>query len=367
MSFESGSISCRVFLLPRALPDDAVARLAAHAAPPLEAISAEETSGWVSGRHLLDRAITDESAYHAGFLRVALRLGQRKIPPSLLQAECRMEELAQMAAENRPFLNRTRRSEIRKAVAERLLPNMPPHLKSIPLVHQPECPMLYAGALGVGQCDLLTTRFQRTMGFGLLPMTPSVAAAQRRRVDIEDLRPTSLSPDIPDEAMPAAAGREFLTWLWFVGEAQGGRINLDGIGEAALLIEGPLTFVHEGHGAHETILRRGEPVNSAEAKTCLLSGKKLKQARLTLAVGDDNWVCTVDADEFIFRGLSLPEREPDLDALSRFQGRILLLDRFRDLFYGLYDHFIDRRRDVPRWGETKRQIHEWVRTRTARA
>ena len=38
MAFESGSMSFRLFHLPRALPEDAVKKFAAHAAPPLELV-----------------------------------------------------------------------------------------------------------------------------------------------------------------------------------------------------------------------------------------------------------------------------------------------------------------------------------------
>lgn len=366
MAFEHGAVSFRAFRLARELPDDAIRRLAAHAAPPLESITAEETAGWVSGRHLLDRTINEDTAYYAGILRVALRLGQRKIPPSLLQAECRMEELARMAASNRPFLNRTERSEIRKEVAERLLPGMPPQLKAIPLVHRPGDSVLYAGALSVAQSDLLASRFLQTFGFHLVPLTPGAAALARQKIVVEDLKPASFSPDVPDEAMTTQAGREFLTWLWYVGEAEGGTLQVEGQGEVAILIEGPLTFVHEGNGAHETVLRRGEPVNSAEAKTCLLSGKKLRQAKLTLAVKDEIWKAGVDADEFVFRSLMLPEPEPGLDPTSRFLDRLTLLDRFRDIVYGLYDEYLARRRSPARWQEVKKGLREWVKGRTSR-
>jgi hypothetical protein len=366
MGFESGTIGFRLFYLPRSLPDDAVARFAAHAAPGLEAIQAEESAGWVTGRHLLDRNITEESITYAGYLRITLRQGQRKIPASLLQAECRMEELAAASSDGQTFLNRRKRAEIRQAVTERLLPAMPPQLRAIPVVHQPESGILYAGAMSEAQTDLLCTRFTQTMGFHLVPVTPETAAAQLRKVDVRDLLPVSFSPDVDDALMDVQPGRDFLTWLWFKAESGRGTIPLPDIGSLGVLLEGPLTFMHEGSGAHVTVLRNGEPIGSAEAKTCLLSGKKLKQARLTFGLADEQWKCMFDADGFVCRGLTVPETEGSLDPMSRFQSRIRQLDRFRDMLLALYDSFLRERTDKAGWPGAKKKIREWAKARTAR-
>ena len=366
MGFESGTVGFRLFYLPRPLPDDAVARFAAHAAGGLEAIQAEESAGWVTGRHLLDRNITEDSITYAGYLRITLRQGQRKIPASLLQAECRMEEIAAAASEGHAFVNRRKRAEIRQAVVERLLPNMPPQLKGIPLVHQPGANVLYAGAMSDTQVDLLVARFKQTMGFGLIAVTPETAAEQLRKVDVHDLLPVSFSPDVDDALMEAQPGRDFLTWLWYKGESGKGVIPLPDIGSLGVLLEGPLTFMHEGSGAHVTVLRNGEPIGSAEAKTCLLSGKKLKQARLTFGLGDELWKCMFDADGFICRGLSVPEEQGSLDPMSRFQSRIRQLDRFRDMLLALYDRFLEERIDKAGWPGAKKKIREWAKSRSAR-
>ncbi len=366
MGFESGTIGFRLFYLPRPLPDDAVKRFAAHAASGLEAIQAEESAGWVTGRHLLDRNITEESISYAGYLRITLRIGQRKVPASLLQAECRMEELAAASAEGQSFLNRRKRAEIRQAVQERLLPTMPPQLKGIPVVHQPGSKILYAGAMSDHQCDLLTARFKETMGFSLYAVNPETAADQLRKVDVQDLPPVSFSPDVDDGLMEAQPGRDFLTWLWFQAESAKTGIPLPEIGKLAILLEGPLTFMHEGGGAHVTVLRNGEPIGSAEAKTCLMSGKKLKQCKLTFGLNDELWKCAFDADAFVFRGVSVPEEEGNLDPMSRFQSRMRQVDRFREMMLALYDRFLEERTDKAGWPGAKKKIREWAKSRSAR-
>lgn len=363
MSFESGSISCRVFSVPRELPDDLVSRFAAQAALPLSSLKDEPLQGWVGGRHLLDRVITDDNAYYAGFLRLILVQAERKIPPALLKAEQTMEELAQLQATGAPFLNRKVRSEIKEEVVARLLPQMPPILKGIVFVHDRNERLVYATALSEKQLDAFQIAFARAAGFALIPMTPDAVAMIRQKVDVSDWSGASFSPDLDDRDVQNTIGEDFLTWLWYISESGHGSLPLDGEGEVGVLIEGPLTFYREGEGAHLTVLRKGSPLISAEAKTALMSGKKLKSARLHLAQGEDTWTCTLDAEQFVFRGLKLPESEEKLDPLSRFQERMRQLDHFLELFMGLYDHFLARRGDESAWRAEIASIRQWVTDR----
>lgn len=367
MPFESGTVSFRMYQLPRPIPEDSVELFAAHAAPPIDTIGSEQMAGWVTGRHLLDRNITDETAMFGGYLRLALQIAERKIPASMLHAECKMEELAILAAEDKQFLNRQQRSEIKRQKKEELLPNMPVQIKGLPFVHQPGASRLYAQALSLKQSDLFVVRFQQTLGFSALPLVPETAAMERKQEDVNDWQPFSFSPKLPDQTMLNEPGRDFLTWLWYVMEARNGTLNLPDIGDVQIMIDGPLTFVHEGNGAHETVLKNGNPVGSAEAKTCLLSGKKLRQAKLMVAQGDLSWQATVDADEFTFRSLSLPKSETLMDAVSQFQERMELIERFSEIFLCMFDCFIEVRKRPSEWSQQREKIHSWIQQRHARA
>lgn len=365
MSFESGSMTFRMFYLPQPLPRDYLDRFASKAAPPISTLGPEPIHGWVTGRHLLDTHITQETAFYAGYLRLTLMRAERKIPESLLRAECRMEELARMQAEGRAEVDRRTRSEIRKEITDRLLPSMPPQLKGMAVVHVPDSNVLYAEALSDKQLDALEASFRETLGFGVIPVSPVHAAASRLKLDVRNLKPTSFSPDCDDDAAGDSTGQDFLTWLWFCSEARGGMMRVGDRGDFGLMIEGPLMFVREGQGAHETVLRHGTPELSVEAKIALLSGKKLRRARLVMARGKDTWQVTVDADPFAFRGLKIPEGEK-LDPISRFQERMTALDTFTGTFLEIYDRFLRERADERQWEKTKSDIHRWVSERSAR-
>lgn len=364
MSFESGSVSFRVLYLPRDLPPDAVERFARYAAPPIDTLGVGEINGWVTGRHLLDRNITPETAYYAGFLRLSLMHAERKIPEPLLRAECKMQELAHMQAEGLDRLSATTRREIRKEITERLLPTMPPVLRGISMLYDATTRLLYTTALSDKQLDAFQIGFSQAMGYGGVPVIPETASLQRRNRSISDWQPISFSPEVEPKDVIHDPGLDFLMWLWFVSEARGGMLKLKDLGDWAVMIEGPLTFVMEGSGAHEIVVRRGEPRLSAEAKASLLSGKKLKRAKLTLARGEESWTCTLDAQSLVVRGLKLPEGEK-LDAISKFQERIQLVDLFKEALLSLFDRFATER-ESKEWSKTLAEVHEWVQHRKVR-
>lgn len=365
MGFESGSISYRMFYLPKGLPKNAVELFAKYAAPPIDTLSDGEINGWVTGRHLLDRKITDDSAYYAGFLRLSLMHAVRKVPEALLRAECKMEELAQLAASGAERLSQSARSDIRRSVTNRLQPQMPPTLKGIGMVHDTVNEVMYATALSEKQLDAFQIYFTQTVGYGPIPVVPETAAMKRKQARIKDWMPSSFSPEAEDDEVNNLPGQDFLTWLWFFAEARGGMIKLGDLGDVAIMVEGPLMFTMEGSGAHETVLRRGEPLLSGEAKTALLGGKKLRRSKLTLARGDQAWSCTFDADQFVIRGLKLPEGEK-LDAISRFQERMNLLNTFNEALLRCYDRFIDERSTPASWKSTIKDMHAWVNNRKTR-
>jgi hypothetical protein len=365
MSIESGSISGQFLHVPRPLPPNIVERFAAHAMPPLETLGDGTIQGWVTGRHTLDRNITDETAFHGGFLRMRLSQVERKIPGELLIAECRIEELAHLQAQGVEKVSGSVRREIRRSVEDRLLPQAQPHIHSVQLIHDESTSRMITTAINDKQLDALQVHFAQAAGFSMVPETPDLAAMLRCKVNVRDWTPTSFSPQREDEEVSHDPGLDFLTWLWFVAEAKGGQVKVEDLGEIGIMIEGPLLMVMEGAGSHEALVRKGEPMLSAETKGALLSGKKLRRAKLTLARGDQAWTCTMDAVSFVFRGLKIPQGEK-LDPISKFQERMDLLRTFHDAFFGLFDGFVSARSNGPLWHEECKQIHAWVANRRTR-
>ncbi|MDA0990781.1 MAG: hypothetical protein O3A51_08525 [Verrucomicrobia bacterium] len=365
MSFESGSVGFRIFLVPETLPRSVIDQFRAEAMPPLNTLGNGDIQGWVGHRHLLDRQITEDNATLGGYLTLSLVKAERKIPPTLMRAECKLEELARMQADGVAFLNRNVRAEIRKSVHDRMLPTMPPSLSAIRIVYMAQAGILLADAMTDKQADALELAFRRTTGIGLIPLTADTATLKLAGGNPNDFNPVSFSPDIEAAIAGGTTGQDFLTWLWFFSETSGRAVTTEA-GDFAIGLEGPLVFVREGDGAHEIALRKGSPLLSSEAKTALLSGKKLKRSKLLLVRGEDIWEATIDADTFAFRGVKLPA-DKALDPVSRFQERMLLLDQFRQALMGFFAEFLKARATDAAWAATRDRVHAWVRDRDARS
>ena len=102
-------------------------------------------------------------------------------------------------------------------------------------------------------------------------------------------------------------GQEFLTWLWYKSEERGGVIFLPGTGDIQLFFEKHM-LLESGEGESlEKLICKGLQTELQEARTGLLMGKKLEQARIYLAKGDYEWRLTLGATLFEYRSVSLPK------------------------------------------------------------
>lgn len=362
MSFESGRVSMRVFSLAREWSPEILPRFARDAAPPLESLNLEPIEGWVSGQHLLDRRIEeDNSLVASGYLHLNWMRAERKIPEALLRAHCRIEEEVEKRAREMSQLPRKVRAEIRAAVSERLQPEMPPTLTGIPMIADFRNRRLLGGSLSDKATDTLCQAIKRSIGETPVMLTPETVALRRKQVNVNDLHCQVFTPNNEVEPGDWLLGDDFLTWLWFNWERSGGAFHLPGESQPlGYMLEGPLLFVHDAEGAHEAVLRKGMPLQSAEAGTALWFGKKLRRARFTLAQGDSVWQTTLDAASFSFGSMKVPEDKDLFDPVGRFHSRLLAIERFLEAFMTLFDRFLDLRSDAAAWSKEIAAIHDWT-------
>jgi len=364
MSFTNGPISFRMFFLDRDLKKDDIKHFPDRILPSLEALTNDEISGWVGNRHLLDRNIDEQSAYLGGYLLLSLAQAIKKVPKSLLDAETAIEEFAIMEAEKKDYLRQAERRKIKQAVEAQLLPEMPPQLKGIDFVFDPRTHMVYCSATSIKQIDAFVVLLQKTTGVVAKPATPEKLAKELEHVNAFDWKPTNFSTQMNDLVVDGigATGRDFLLWLWFCSEMRGGIANIPTVGEVAYMIEGPLTLELEAIGAFETTLRKGDPTRGAEVRTALQSAKKPKKTKVKFVCGKQEWDFSLNADDFIFRGLKLPETEA-FDRVGKFQERMILLDTFRLIFIHLFREYVKERKDDRSWEETVDNMRKWIDTR----
>ena len=345
--------------MPAKMPDDALERFAGRKAPPLQYVKDKEELGWVTGRHLLDTRIDDETAYMGGYLHLVLRSAQRKIPPSLLKAEYKMAEFAMMEEKKGVFLSRKERKKIKEEVQDRLMEDMPPSLAGTPFVYDPKNDLLYVGALSRAKVDAFIYFFYETVGIEPVPLSPELIAEKHLGYSIDSLEPLSFSPQRAEGDEEGGLGRDFATWIWYFQDVEGGTFDVPHLGQFGIMVDGPMCFAAEGAGALESVIRKGMPTNSAEAKASLMVGKKIMKAKYIMSKEKQNWSFNLDAATFNFQAVTLPPGE-QVDVGSHFQERMYFIETMRRAFLHLFDAFLKRANDPDEADALAAKIHAWV-------
>ena len=361
MSFDKGNISFRIFYLKNGLSESAIEKFADHVAPPIDTLGTSPIRGWVSWRHLLDHDVSEKTCYFSPWYHVAAMQAEKKVPPKLLKAYCRLEEDVLMRAENLQFVNRKQRAEIKKRVFEQLQPQMPPTLTGLPVVANLRTNFVLAEAMTSANMDKFSLLFRETTEEQPYVVTPNGLAILRKQVNANDLAPAVFTDDETIE--PDAAcdlGCEFLTWLWFRFEEDGCQFKSRIGAQCSCLLEGPVTFFREGKGAHEAVLRKGDPLRSPEAGLAVLCGKKMRSVKFSLAIGDKAWTAGLDAT-FAIRGLKLP-KDPENDH-PPFEERMMDVETFTNTLFDLFDLFLEVRADKRAWTKCEKAIRAWARRR----
>jgi hypothetical protein len=135
-------------------------------------------------------------------------------------------------------------------------------------------------------------------------------------------------------------GEEFLTWLWFRWETDGGEFQLAGGRVVGVALDDFLSFAAPSDDETEQTLRRGLPTRTAEARTALQQGHRLRKARLLIAEGARQWSATLDATTLTLTGVKLPddaeECESDVDRTADRSANWLALHEIVQALYALF-------------------------------
>lgn len=356
MPFDNGTVNATIFTFENELPNNLLECLHSRRAGSLDTVKDEVQTGWVSGRHLLDNRIEEDNAHRGEFYHIALRNASRKIPSAYLNALCKQEEDIYVKANNLEWAPRKVKKSIKEDIIEKHLMQMPPTLSGIPVVISPVEKLIFAGASSEAQIDLFIENFLKCTAIEPLQFTPGMLLAGKNTNETA-LPKISFAENKEDEP---CIGRDFLTWLWFFGETEG-KIEDEQFGSFDVMIEGPLTFAYasDSQGAGETVLKKGDfPQRSAEAKAALLSGKKLKKAKVSITRNQEVWSGNFDADKFAFGSLALPDGEAQDDE-GRFEERMQSMVVLTKALAGYFNTFVEKI-SSPDFVEYQKKIQQWV-------
>lgn len=161
-------------------------------------------------------------------------------------------------------------------------------------------------------------------------------------------------------------GQEFLTWLWFKSDERGGTVYLPGTGDVQVVFEKHMLLEYGEGEAHEKVICQGLQAELREARTGLVMGKKLEQARLLIAWGDHEWRLTLKGSLFEFKSVKPPktmsskEDSQDQEAIeARLLDRIGMIEMANRTVDGLFRMFLEIR--VSReWPQEMVKVRDWV-------
>ena len=155
-------------------------------------------------------------------------------------------------------------------------------------------------------------------------------------------------------------GKEFLTWLWYRSELQGGAFTLQGENNATLWFDDKIVLELAFDNVREVNTIRGEnPTGTEEAKAALRMGKKVAAAKLGMSMASRDWSFSVNGEELSLSGVKVPAllaAEEDEQVLER----LTLMEELEAVLDELYRQFMTLRTDAPEWKGELTKIQEWV-------
>jgi hypothetical protein len=162
-------------------------------------------------------------------------------------------------------------------------------------------------------------------------------------------------------------GQEFLTWLWWKSEERGGSVELAGRGDITVVFEKHM-LLESGEGeSSEKIVCTGLQAELQEARTGLLMGKKLEQARVVIGHNSYEYSFTLAAGLMEFRNVRLPKTEgteggneenPE-EVEGMILERIYLFEELIALVNELFALFLEKRLGGD-WQDELQKVRKWV-------
>lgn len=156
-------------------------------------------------------------------------------------------------------------------------------------------------------------------------------------------------------------GEEFLLWLWFRFETEGGEFPVGpGIGVA---IDNLVQFAVDSDDDVQTTLRNGLPTRAAEARAGLRQGRRIAKLRVLIASGSEQFAFTIDGETMRLSAVRLSEDPEDCECQKdRNDSRAGAWVFLHELVDQLYRTFV-RERLKPEWLEQEAgRIAAWMRS-----
>lgn len=320
----------------------------------------EKSIGWTSIGNVLDTKFEYANYSLATYIIFSLRIDRKVIPPSLLKIRVLEAEREYMADKGTDKIYRQDRRDIKENVRAELMRNTSP----IPSFHEvcwsPSQGWLLFGSLPEKIQVDFEEFFKQTFELKLINFIPWDPEYIEEKV-LRDMASAEIGTT---KRELSSLGREFLTWLWFKSEERNGSIMIPDEGDIELTFIERLAL-ESGEGEYsEKVVCRGFHADMEEGKAALRKGKKIKEARLRIAIGSEQMDFNIRADLFQFQSMKMPDSigkdEGELDEEGRLLERIYLIEKVWGIMERLFHLFLEMRLS-PKWN-SEEIIHmkKWI-------
>jgi recombination associated protein RdgC len=164
----------------------------------------------------------------------------------------------------------------------------------------------------------------------------------------------------------AFLGREFLTWLWFKSDREGGRIDIPGKQMVEVLFLNRMTLDLSEVETPQTVIIKGEQSELREGLAALKEGKKIEEARISVRASENDFTMTLKGTWFSFGSFRtpaiLPSSETDADEgpEGAFLEKVALIEEGMEIVDLLFGYFL-KLRISDQWESTELPaIRRWV-------
>lgn len=159
---------------------------------------------------------------------------------------------------------------------------------------------------------------------------------------------------------------EFLTWIWFRCEVEGGNFELPS-GELSLAIDDALSLSSYEDDGLKATLRGGGPTRRPEAANALASGLLLSRARLIAARQSREWMFSLDGATLDCLGIKVVEPDTDVDPDDALADKLAAAEELRVAVDELYREFLALRLSADWESIELQRLKTWVREKLTHA
>ena len=158
-------------------------------------------------------------------------------------------------------------------------------------------------------------------------------------------------------------GQEFLTWLWYKSESQGGNFKSQDGEPFTLYLEQRVSVTGGAGDTKETTSVSGLLSELREAKTGLAMGKKVSKALVRIESDPEQWSGTIKAEDFSLASFKTPKIETkqeegdDPDAV--FLEKMYLMERGLAFLDSVFLDFL-KIRFSEGWQAEARAVGQWM-------